>query len=259
MPFKVFEKIVSPQIIFLFFLTGALMVIGCSFLPDSRLSTTGGNEIHAEGISPKTVSDFHPSTPPSVLNHSQLYSGLLKRGKFSEVAILDGFKDALQETSITPIPVPAEPSKPKPAKHTSISTGNLSERISPTEGITSLDSDWHSQVGWTLVLDGNYTGAEAAYREAVRQNQRSAEAHLGLGIALMMQGDREGALLSYQEALTIQPDYPAALVHLGYVYTDGLNGDQDFGRARELFQLASRQGDPFALLALVDLKTRQAT
>ena len=178
---------------------------------------------------------------------------MLQNGNFTDAAILDGFHDALQPQSARPFRVePTAQQKIHPEPNPNIP---ISERV--LDNVSPLDANWHSQVGWTLVLDGNYSGAEAAYRQALRHNIHFAQAHLGLGMALMMQGNREGAISSYQEALEIQPDYPAALVHLGYVYTDGINGDQDFQRARTLFNQASKHGDPFAMLALVDLNTRQ--
>ncbi|MCZ6800356.1 MAG: tetratricopeptide repeat protein [Nitrospirae bacterium] len=176
---------------------------------------------------------------------------------FTDEAIMHGFSDALQSTALLALQfdtrVSTLPDLPEKTFASSISFSSEHTHV-----VSGLDADWHTQVGWTLVLDGNYSGAEAAYREALRQNHLYAGAHLGLGIALIMQGNRKESISSYEKALEIRPNYPAALVHLGYAYTDGFVGTPDFMKAKTLFQLASQQGDPFAMLALVDLKTRQA-
>ena len=121
---------------------------------------------------------------------------------------------------------------------------------------TSLDGKWHTHLGWTLMLNGNYTGAAAAYREALRQNGTLAQAYLGLGITLRNEGQIKRAIEAYQKALEFQPRYAAALVHLGYIYADGHQGKPNFEKAEGLFHQASRQGDPFATIALLDLRTR---
>ena len=184
---------------------------------------------------------------------SSIYHGSHIKQTCTDEAIMQGFSDALQSTSLLSLEFDTQvstlPNKPL--------ASSISFSGEPFHVVSGLDANWHTQVGWTLVLDGNYSGAEAAYREAIRQNHLFAGAHLGLGMALIMQGNREQAISSYEKALEIRPDYPAALVHLGYAYTDGFDGTPDFPKAKALFQQASQQGDPFALLALVDLKTRQ--
>ena len=76
-------------------------------------------------------------------------------------------------------------------------------------------------------------------------------------MALSLQGDRQKAISAYKKALTLQPKYAAALVHLGYAYTDGDTKGQNIAKARTLFKQASALGDPFAMLALLDLQTRK--
>ena len=122
---------------------------------------------------------------------------------------------------------------------------------------TSLGGKWHARLGWSLMVNGNHDGAVAAYREAIRQNDSLAEAYLGFGILLKMQGNVEEAVKAYKKALTLNPQYAAALVHLGYAYADGPNNPKNIEKAKRLFSRASKQGDPFAMIALIDLKTRR--
>ena len=107
------------------------------------------------------------------------------------------------------------------------------------------------------MIRGNYSGAIAAYREALRQNQLLPDVYLGLGMLYRREGNLQEAMKAYQKALTLQPNYAAALVHLGYIYTDGPEGHRDYAKAKHLFHQASAQGDLFAVIALLDLKTRK--
>ncbi len=76
-------------------------------------------------------------------------------------------------------------------------------------------------------------------------------------MALNLQGDRQKAISAYEKAIAIQPNYAAALVHLGYAYTEGDTKGQNIAKARTLFKQASELGDPFAMLALLDIQTRK--
>ena len=78
-------------------------------------------------------------------------------------------------------------------------------------------------------------------------------------MALSLQGNRQKAISAYEKAITIQPNYAAALVHLGYAYTKENAQGQNIAKARKLFKQASELGDPFALLALLDLQTRKGS
>ena len=49
-------------------------------------------------------------------------------------------------------------------------------------------------LGTALQRDGKMAEAVPAYREAIRLDPGSAEAHCNLGLVLMMQGDPDGAL-----------------------------------------------------------------
>jgi tetratricopeptide (TPR) repeat protein len=111
-------------------------------------------------------------------------------------------------------------------------------------------------LGWQYLLNGQPQAAMAAYREALRQNPVSANAYLGLGISLKSLGEVELAKKALVKAVALDPDLPPALVHLGYLYAEGNFGEADPSTARRLFQQASQLGDPFASIALLDMKSR---
>ncbi len=94
-----------------------------------------------------------------------------------------------------------------------------------------------------------------AYREAVRQNPKSANAHLGLGMSLKNLGQVELAKKAFGKAVDLDPRLPSALVHLGYLYAEGHFGTPDPSTARRLFKEAAQLGDPFAVIALLDLQS----
>ncbi len=108
--------------------------------------------------------------------------------------------------------------------------------------------------GWRFLLDGQPHAAVAAYRQALRQNPQSANAYLGLGISLKSIGEIRLAKKALIKAVNLDPRSPSALVHLGYLYTEGDAGQLDRSKARRLFLQASQLGDPFASIALLDMK-----
>lgn len=111
-------------------------------------------------------------------------------------------------------------------------------------------------LGWQYLLNGQPQAAMAAYREALRQNPGSANAYLGLGISLKSLGEVELAKKALLKAVNLDPDLPPALVHLGYLYAEGHFVQADPSTAHRLFQQASQLGDPFATIALLDMKSR---
>jgi tetratricopeptide (TPR) repeat protein len=111
-------------------------------------------------------------------------------------------------------------------------------------------------LGWQYLLNGQPQDAMAAYREALRQNPWSASAYLGLGISLKNLGEVELAKKALLKAVNLDPRLSPALVHLGYLYAEGHFGQADLQTARRLFQEASQLGDPFATIALLDMKSR---
>ena len=119
------------------------------------------------------------------------------------------------------------------------------------------NSQSHVRLGWRFLLDGRPQAAMAAYRQALRNNPKSASAFLGLGITLKSVGSLKTAKKALIQAVNIDPRLPSALVHLGYLYVDGHFGKSDPQTARRLFSQASKLGDLFADIALLDLQTRK--
>jgi len=219
------------------------------------------------------------TSPPSSSFHSQNVEDssaalslnrqraqLLRENRFTDAAMLEGlYAHSLQPPQYrkpTSAPVPLSPnksSKPELQSVQPVSTTTSLPLPTPTAHVqkTSLNGKWHSRLGWDLMIQGNYAGAAAAYREALRQNQLIPDVYVGLGMLYRREGNRREATNAYQKALSLQPNYPAALVHLGYMYTDGPEDHRDYTKARHLFHQASKQGDPFAGIALLDLKTRK--
>ena len=121
----------------------------------------------------------------------------------------------------------------------------------------NTNSQSHVQLGWEFLLNGRPQAAVAAYRQALRQNPQSANAFLGLGITLKSLGHVKTAKKALVQAVNIDPRLPSALVHLGYLYVDGHFGKSDPQTARRLFSQASKLGDPFAHIALLDIQARK--
>ena len=114
----------------------------------------------------------------------------------------------------------------------------------------------HTTLGWRFLLNGQTEAAMAAYRQALRNNPQSAKAYLGLGITLKSLGKIEIAKKALLKAVKLNPRSPSALVHLGYLYAREDSGQSDLSKARQLFRQASQLGDPFASIALLDMKSR---
>lgn len=231
--------------------TGLATLSGCNSMGETRVDA---QEALAEEVGEKDTSE-HPTSV--LMNHRQttLYQHMLTQGNYSDAAILESFQHIQPGQShpsslFTNISTPT--TSPSSAK-------NIRSQFGIQRPHPQLSANWHADVGWKLVLDGNYRGAEAAYRQSLRKNNKSAKAYLGLGMALSLQGDRHKAISAYEKAITIQPNYAAALVHLGYAYTKENAQGQNIAKARKLFKQASELGDPFAMLALLDLQTRKGS
>lgn len=156
----------------------------------------------------------------------------------------------------------ATPEAPTPLPSPVIKATKISTPEPSSVDITSLQKQIgaqgkpHTRVGWNYLLNGNPRAAIAVYREAIRTNPNSAKAYLGLGITLKTLGNTETAKRALIQAANLNPRLPSALVHLGYLYADGHLGQPDAKRARQLFYQAAQLGDPFAKIALLDLKSR---
>lgn len=154
----------------------------------------------------------------------------------------------------TPLHPPATKLKPAPSQRS-----HSLPREKPVPSPVLLhnnDTEDQTNMGWWSLLNGRPQDAMTAYREALRNHPNSADAYVGLGIALKSLGYIEHAKEAIQQALELNPQLSSALVLLGYLYADGHVGHSDPEAARRLFNQASQLGDPFAGIALLDLKTR---
>lgn len=248
--FNTCSQVKFGTLAFLLMAAGFASLSGCTSSGEARLDVQDA----------LTETEEAATQQASVLvNHKQsaLYQQMLMQGNYSDAAILESF-DHIQPLRSYPSTLFTNISAP-PTTTESIPTTRTRSRASAQRPAPKLSAHWHTNVGWTLVLDGNYRGAEAAYRQALRKNAKSAKAYLGLGMALSLQGNRQKAISAYEKAVKLQPNYAAALVHLGYAYTEGDTKDQNISKARTLFKQASELGDPFALLALLDLQGRKGS
>jgi tetratricopeptide (TPR) repeat protein len=84
---------------------------------------------------------------------------------------------------------------------------------------------------------GDFVAAEAAYREALRLNDKLPEAWNGLGHALKKQQRYKEALAAYQKALRLRPDFPLAMQYLGELYVQTGQIDKARDLLRRLRQL----------------------
>lgn len=207
-------------------------------------------------------------------HHDQTVDSLAQEGLFTKAALLNSLHDSSYTSSAMKNVAIASATSPEaePEEEINQEVENVLH-VEPTQDAqpspllvhlppessteTALDEKWHMKLGWSLLIDGNYAGAAAAYREAIRHDRDSAEAYLGLGSSLKMQNHIPAAIEAYQHVLRLQPDYTAALVHLGSIYADGDPEHQNIEQAKQLYARALQQGDPFAKMALKELKSRQ--
>lgn len=205
------------------------------------------------------------ASPKADVMHSslQMDQQSARHGQFTGVAIHDSLRDAtifqtakrIQQplTHVTPLalvapPLPLNAQLPETPVHVPEPGESLNQ---------DHDERWHTELGWSLLVGGNSQGAIASYRQAIRQNPTFVEAYVGLGSALRMQNKVTEAIEAYEQALELQPDNPSALVHLGSLYADGEPAHRNIEKAKRLYARASKQGDPFAKIALTGLKTHQ--
>ena len=72
--------------------------------------------------------------------------------------------------------------------------------------------------GIALGAKQDWSGAEVAYRDAIRLKSDFPEAWNGLGHALKSQKRYDESVRAYEEALRLRPEYPQALEYLGEAY-----------------------------------------
>ncbi len=116
----------------------------------------------------------------------------------------------------------------------------------------------HMKLGWNFLVNGQTDAAMSAYRQALNRHPQSAHALLGMGMTLKTLGKIHEAKDVISKALELDPQLAPALVHLGYLYADGQLGPPAPDTARHLFQQAQQIGDPFARIALLELRSRSS-
>jgi predicted TPR repeat methyltransferase len=80
----------------------------------------------------------------------------------------------------------------------------------------------YKRTGWEAIQRGDAEKAASAFRQALAENPRDANALTGAGIAAHMLGRDDQAISSLKHALEIQPDYAYAAYVLGQVaYASG--------------------------------------
>ena len=67
------------------------------------------------------------------------------------------------------------------------------------------DPDVRFNLGTALFNNGDYKGAAASYREAIRLNPNFAHAHYNLGMSLLRLNDIQGAQVAFAEAKRLDP------------------------------------------------------
>lgn len=70
---------------------------------------------------------------------------------------------------------------------------------------------------------GDYGLAESLYRQALKENERDAAAHLNLGSTLVATGKLEEGLRSFEKALHYDPENPAIYFNLGTLWAKRKN------------------------------------
>ncbi|MBI3397715.1 MAG: tetratricopeptide repeat protein [Deltaproteobacteria bacterium] len=72
--------------------------------------------------------------------------------------------------------------------------------------------------GVQFSLKGQYNEAVSSYKESLKLNPRSAEAHSNLGFTYLDKGDIDGAVSEQKEALAINPNFPNAFYGMALAY-----------------------------------------
>jgi tetratricopeptide (TPR) repeat protein len=100
---------------------------------------------------------------------------------------------------------------------------------SPPSATPGVSAEARYNEGLALAERGDWVGAEAAYRNALRMKAAFPEAWNGLGHSLKMQRKFDESIRAYQEALRLRPNYAQALEYLGEAYVQ--MGKMDEARA----------------------------
>lgn len=86
--------------------------------------------------------------------------------------------------------------------------------VLPTAGV-NFEAELENAIGAGMEVRGDRPGAMERYREALRIDPESWEAHYNLGNALRLQGRLEEALQHYRRAVVLRPDHDRALTNMG--------------------------------------------
>lgn len=98
----------------------------------------------------------------------------------------------------------------------------------------SQEAEGHHTRGRALAAAGDFVGAIAAFREALRLQPDLVHARLSLGSALYLIGDIESAAEAYRAVIRLQPDLAPAHVNLATT----LMVKHEWADAREELQVA---------------------
>ncbi len=79
-------------------------------------------------------------------------------------------------------------------------------------------ADLYADLGLALVERGEFVQAQVALKSALAQDDRLAKAHYGVGKVMDASGNPHVAAEKYQTALTIDPNFAAALAAIGLTY-----------------------------------------
>jgi len=105
------------------------------------------------------------------------------------------------------------------------------------------DAAGHVNFGDALSGKGDYDGAIAEYREALRLDPKSAEAHVGIGAALSRKGKWKEVIPEEAEALRLDPNNGAAHVGIGDVLRHLENWDEAITQYREALRLDPKNAE----------------
>jgi tetratricopeptide (TPR) repeat protein len=84
-----------------------------------------------------------------------------------------------------------------------------------TLSVTEQNDIAHSNLARPLFQEGDWEGAVAHYREAIRINPRYANHYNNLGAVLVHQGKMDEAIAQYKKTLSLNPGHTGALFNMG--------------------------------------------
>lgn len=130
---------------------------------------------------------------------------------------------------------------------------SLFEDLEPQAGEFPLVT---TNLGLALLAQRDWPTAEETFQRALKTNPENTIALNHRGVAQRQQGKFSAALTSYQEALTIDPDYAAAHLNIAILFDIYL---QDLQKAMQHYQTyleLQKKEDKLVMGWLTDLKRR---